>query len=62
MGCGSGGRSVMPPFYRLDGPVATMALERLRSVAVVMLGLPQLTFTLIGGSLSRRFRITITRR
>ena len=29
---------------------------------VVMLGWPQLVFALIGGSLSRRFRITITRR
>ena len=28
-------------------------------VAVVMLGLPQVVFALIGGSLSRRFRITI---
>jgi hypothetical protein len=32
------------------------------TVAVVMLGLPQLVLALIGGSLSRRFRITITRR
>ncbi len=31
-------------------------------VAVVMLGWPQVAFALIGGSLSRRFRITITRR
>ena len=29
---------------------------------VVMLGWPQLVFALIGGSLSRRFKITITRR
>jgi hypothetical protein len=29
---------------------------------VVMFGWPQLVFALIGGSLSRRFRITITRR
>jgi hypothetical protein len=29
---------------------------------VVMLGWPQLVFALIGGSLSRKFRITITRR
>ncbi|MFO0892050.1 MAG: hypothetical protein U0790_23300 [Isosphaeraceae bacterium] len=29
---------------------------------VVMLGWPQLVFALIGGSLSRRYRITITRR
>jgi hypothetical protein len=32
MACGSGGRSVMPPFYRLDGAVATMGLERLRPI------------------------------
>jgi hypothetical protein len=32
------------------------------SVAVVMLGLPQLTFALIGGFLSRTYRITITKR
>ena len=29
---------------------------------VVMFGWPQLVFALIGGSLSRRFRITVTRR
>ena len=32
------------------------------SIAVVMLGLPQFTFALIGGFLSRRFKITVTRR
>jgi hypothetical protein len=32
------------------------------SVAVVMLGLPQFTFALIGGFLSRRFKVTVTRR
>jgi hypothetical protein len=31
-------------------------------VAVALLGLPQLAFALLGGFLSRRFRITITRR
>jgi hypothetical protein len=31
-------------------------------VAVIMLGLPQVAFALLGGSLSRRFRVTITRR
>ena len=31
-------------------------------VAVVMLGWPQLAFAVIGGFLSRRFKITITRR
>jgi hypothetical protein len=36
-------------------PIALFAM-------VVMLGWPQLVFALIGGSLSRRFRITITRR
>jgi hypothetical protein len=29
---------------------------------VALLGLPQLAFALLGGFLSRRFRITITRR
>jgi hypothetical protein len=32
------------------------------SVVVVMLGLPQLAFALIGGFLSRRYKVTITRR
>jgi hypothetical protein len=36
-------------------PIALFAM-------VVMLGWPQLVFALIGGSLSRRFRITISRR
>jgi hypothetical protein len=31
-------------------------------VAVIMLGWPQVAFALIGGFLSRRFKITITRR
>jgi hypothetical protein len=31
-------------------------------VAVVMLGWPQLAFAVIGGFLSRRFKITLTRR
>ena len=32
------------------------------SVAVVVLGLPQVAFALIGGVLSRKYRITITKR
>src|SRR5512135_958800 len=43
MGCGSGGRSVMPPFYRFDGPVATMALERLP----FQLSLPESTASIL---------------
>jgi hypothetical protein len=32
------------------------------TVAVVMLGAPQVTFAMVGGLLSRRFKVTITRR
>ena len=32
------------------------------SIAMIMLGLPQLAFALIGGFLSRRFKVTITHR
>jgi hypothetical protein len=44
----------------LDRPYARIPLEC--SVVVGMLTLPQVAFALIGGFLSRRFKITITRR
>jgi hypothetical protein len=53
-------------FYPIEGimgrhrPIVLIPI--LCSAAVVLLGLPQLAFALLGGFLSRRFRITITRR
>jgi hypothetical protein len=43
--------------YPLGVLVATLC-----SVAVVMLSLPQVAFALIGGFLSRKYRVTITKR
>ena len=44
----------------LDRPYVRIPLEC--SLVMGMLGLPQVAFALIGGFLSRRFKITITRR
>jgi len=44
----------------LDRPYVRIPLEF--SLVMGMLGLPQVAFALIGGFLSRRFKITITRR
>ena len=54
---------VLKPLARAIGPILSIGdILVLASVAVVMLGLPQLAFALIGGFLFRRFGITITPR
>jgi hypothetical protein len=51
------------PLFRLFRPTETLAIIAIEvPVAVLMLVGPQLVFALIGGFLSRRYRITITRR
>jgi hypothetical protein len=54
---------LLDPIRRTIGLDRTVALiATIYPVGVVMLGLPQLAFALIGGFLSRRFKITVTRR
>ena len=54
---------LLDPIRRTIGLDRTVALiATIYPVGVVMLGLPQLAFALIGGFLSRRYKITIIRR
>ena len=51
------------PVEWITGPANPFASIPIQCfVAVIVLGLPQVAFALFGGSLSRKFRVTITRR
>ena len=56
------------PYYQFPRPGTTIGRYRpfilipFSVSAVVMLGWPQMAFALLGGFLSRRFKITIARR
>jgi hypothetical protein len=54
---------LLDPIRRTIGLDRTVALiATIYPVGLVMLGLPQLAFALVGGFLSRRFKVTITPR
>jgi hypothetical protein len=54
--------SLQPIRETISQDWTVVLIATIYSAAVVMLGLPQLAFALVGGFLARRFRFTITRR